>query len=120
MAIQLSSLMKQVAETEIVYFEEKGIAKFRPGAISDNMFETVQAAADEDDENMLNRLLTEVMVEWDVVGEKGEMVPFTDAALKTLPIPFKAAVLEQVIEAARGNSKTSSVSSRAGSRRRGR
>ncbi len=121
MAIRLTSLVNQVAETEIVYFDEKGVVTYRPGAISDDMFETVQAAADDDNENMLNRLLIEVMVSWDVVDdEKGEMVPFTDAALRGLPIPFKAAVLEQVIEAARGNSKPSSVSSRAGSRRRGR
>lgn len=117
MSIKVSALLRQEAETEIKFFDETGVVKFRPGAITDDMFETVQAAAEADDENVLNKLLAEVLISWDVVDEKGEMVPFTGAALKGLPIPFKSAVLEQVIEAARGNSRPSSETSRAGSRR---
>lgn len=120
MSIKVSALLRQEAETEIKFFDEKGVVKFRPGAITDDMFERVQAAAEADDENVLNKLIAEVLISWDVVDEKGEMVPFTDAGLKGIPIPFKSAVLEQVIEAARGNSKPSSETSRAGSRRRGR
>lgn len=141
MSIKASALLRQEAETEIVYFDEKGVVKFRPGAITDDMFETVQAAAEADDENVLNKLLAEVCVSWDVIGDDGKPIPFmvpapqseqdkaisgstdkqdremVNPALKRLPIPFKSAVLEQVIEAARGNSKASSETSRAGSRR---
>lgn len=131
MSIKVSALLRQEAETEIKFFDEKGIVKFRPGAITDDMFERVQAAAEADDENVLNKLIAEVLISWDVVDEKGEMVPFTQEVkgekgeklvvasdgIKGIPIPFKAAVLEQVIEAARGNSRPSSETSRAGSRR---
>lgn len=120
MGIRVTALLKQEAETEIKFFDERGTVKFRPGAITDDMFDRVQAAAESDDENVLNKLLAEVCSSWDVMDEQGTMVPFTDEALSALPIPFKSTVLEQVIEAARGNSNKSEPNSRAGSRRRGR
>lgn len=134
MAIRLTSLVNQVAETEIVYFDEKGVVKYRPGAINEDMFTRAREAAEAGDELVLDRQLIELLVDWDVIDEKGEILPLTETekdedgelhvvpsrALRGLPIPFKASILEQISEAARGNSKTSSVSSRAGSRRRGR
>lgn len=137
MTIKVTALLAQEAETEIVFFDEKGVVKYRPGTITDDMFERVQAAAEDEDENVLNKMLAEICVSWDVVDEAGKPIPFmvqrpkaeikdgepemmVNPVLGSLPIPFKSAVLEQVIEAARGNSKASSAPSRAGSRRRGR
>ena len=133
MAIQVSSLMNQVAETEIVYFDEKMAVKYRPGAINEDMFNRAKAAAEEGDELVLDRQLIELLIEWDLV-DKGKVLPLTEdepdnegvihvvpsKAVRGLPIPFKASLLEQISEAARGNSSSSSVSSRAGSRRKGR
>lgn len=120
MTIKIQSLLKQEAETEIVFFDERGTVTYRPGAITDDMFERVQAAVDDANENVLNRMMAEICVSWDVVDDAGEMVPFTPEALSMVPIPFKAAVLEQIVEAARGNSRASNAPSRVGSRRRGR
>lgn len=139
MPLTLKSLREQQATMEIVYFDEQATLTYRPNLITEEMIgrfaeidkqtKARQKAVDAGEEapemdvsqlDVLNDVLAEVCVSWDVLDDDGEMVPFTPPALRKLPIPFKQAVFQQIIEDYAGNQKTSSARSGAGSARKGR
>lgn len=127
------------ATMEIRYFDETAMLTYRPNAITEEMigrFTEIdkaqrerQKALDAGDEapeldvsqlDVLNDVLAEVCVMWDVLDDDGVMVPFTPEELRKLPIAFKQEVFRQIIEDYAGNQKQSSARSGAGSARKGR
>lgn len=126
MPIKLTDLKNQRRTIEVEFFGETGTATYMPGAITEQMFADVQAAQTAQDENSLNALLARLVVSWDVVDEKGEMIPIRNGKenapapeLSGVPIPFKAAVLQQVMADVVPN-RQSAATSGAGSQPKGR
>ncbi len=132
MPISVARLREMTATAPIEYFGEKGEVTYRLGAISEQMFDDIEAlsiAAEEDDEeaiNQLNMMLAEIVESWDVVDDNGEPLPIVNedgspaSALRMLPIPFKTAVLMQIMEHSQGKGMRNGRRSWRGSRRKAR
>lgn len=108
MPIRLTDLKNQQRTIPVTFFDEKGEVTYNIGAITDQMFDDVRNASETEDENSLNAILARIALDWDVMDEKGEMIPIVvdDAPapeLALVPIPFKSAVLTQIMEDVSGN-----------------
>ena len=96
---------------------------YNPGAITEQMFGEFRTAQAEQDENSLNKLLSRIAVEWDVIGLDEQPIPFLNGKgphpdLSLVPIPFKSAVLSAIMEDVVPN-RGSASSSGAGLSRKG-
>ena len=142
MALSLQGLRDKLAEFEIEYMGDRAALTYRPATITEQMigrFRAVERAqrarqaafdagedvpeAEEEERtqlDVLNEVLCATCFAWDVMGDDGRPVPFTPEALRELPIPFKMAVFQQIMEDYQGNQTRSAVRSGGGSRRTGR
>lgn len=118
MPIQLKDLREKQRTIEIEFFDEKGELTYTLGMLDDSLLTRVQKAQQEGNDNQLNQMLRDALLSWDVIGENGQPLGFSDEELSLLPIPFKAAVLTQVWRDW-GNLMASGGTSDAGSRSKG-
>lgn len=124
MPIRLTDLKKQQRTIPVLFFDEKGEVTYNIGAITDQMFDDVRNASEAEDENSLNAILARIALDWDVLDEKGKPIPIVDDGapapeLASIPIPFKSAVLTQIMEDVQGNPTRRKKTSGAGSFRKG-
>jgi len=104
MGFSLKNLKSGRRTIEVAYFDEVGMVTYNPGQITDDMLRTADEGENAD-ENQLNKMLLQLIVAWELTDD-GEDVPVSDDVVSSLPIPFKAAILTQVMEDA-GNPKAS-------------
>jgi hypothetical protein len=122
MPIHLSDLKAKRRTIPITYLDETGEATYLPGEITEQMFSDMRAAQEAGDENTLNTLLSTLVYSWDVVDEAGKMIPLKNShgpapELSGLPIPFKSAVLTQVMEDILPNRPSANTSGATSSRK---
>jgi hypothetical protein len=130
MTLTLKKLQSMTDTVEVHFHGEKADVVYRVGAISLATFdqiEDVSKAAEQDEAEAVSELdmmMAEIVESWDVEVEPGKPFPLREkdggpaAELAELPIPFKSAVLRQVMEHAQGKGEASDQRSRRGSLRR--
>lgn len=129
MPIQLSHLKSQRKQLTVsVVVDESNeelFLAYNPGVITEDTLNDAQKAADTGDGSALNRLLSIIVKEWDLIDENGEPLALIDRVtggpdkrLNTVPIPFKAMLLREIMEDVRGDPTMPASSSGGGSRRK--
>jgi len=118
MAIRVNELKSMSRTVKVEFFGESCDVTYALGAITTEMQDEIRLATETGDESFLIAQFRHIVTGWDVLGEDGEPLPLTEEALRPLPIPFLASVLEQVVTD-RGNSPKGSNSG-AGSARKAR
>lgn len=121
MAPTLKSMKSQRATVYVVADPsdpdgEKVKVVYRPGEISDEMFEAVAAKADDDTSSELVRMLLPIMERWDLRADEGdeEPIPITREGLRPVPTPFLRRVLSAIIEDTQPDPTTKKSSSTGG------
>lgn len=101
MGMKLSEVKARVRTTIVVWEDEKVDVGYRPAAITPEVLEQVNDAAQSGDLSVMGTMLEPVLDWWDVLDDEGERIPPTASFIRTMPIAFLMAVLEQVQEAMR-------------------
>ena len=101
MAMKLSEVKARVKSTTVTWEDEQVEVGYRPAAITPEVLEGVQEAAQAGDMSVMGAMLEPILDWWDVLDDNGERVPPTAQFIRTCPVSFLMAVLEQVQESMR-------------------
>lgn len=107
MALHLKSLSDDRATVAFDYLGETVHVTYRPHAVTPATYGKLR---DEPVPQFLPKYLATVLVDWDVLGDDGEPIPTTEAALQDVPTRFLSEVFYRVGEDSRqGEANASSA-----------
>lgn len=96
MGIGVSNLQKDVRTFPLVYNGEEAKVTYRPSVVTPARLDALREVPAEEGDRALVMLLSELLVEWEVMDDDGSPFPTSAPALSTLPIQFLAEVVNQI------------------------
>ena len=98
MPISITDLKGNIRTINVSYFQFNSVVKYRPAMMTPVSDSEIQDAIDNGDREASIRRLCEILVDWDLIDEDGEMYPITPDALGGLDSGFLTAILQAVNE----------------------
>ena len=108
MSIRVSNLSRNTRETTVTYDGETAAVTYRPGSVTPNMLDEMQA--NKENAGALVNLIRRCVSQWDVLQDDGKQMPPDSPAVGDLPVAFLNAVLTAVFEDMRPNPTTGGTS----------
>lgn len=97
MPIKISHLKNDEREVTVTYGGEEAVVVYRPSGYTPVTENAMQdAMGDRRPGAGLARLLSGILVSWDVLDEDGDQMDTTYETISKLPVPFISAVVSQV------------------------
>ncbi len=126
MPITLFDLKRKQRTVTVTYFGDSFDVVYNPGEITDEMFDDLTGEAGEARLGQLNEMLAHILISWEVevAPTDSTPIPIHDAEgapspeMRSLPIPFKNAVLEAIMLDVRENPSTKQSAANSGGRSR--
>lgn len=112
MAVALSNMKKRTKLITVEWDGEEVDVSYFPNVVTPELLEKVDAAADQDNLDVLGVMLEPVLDWWDILEEEGGPRLPTDAAtIRTIPMSFLNRLQEKIQEAQRPPEQSSSDAS---------
>ena len=108
MPIRVSNLAKNTRETIVSYEGEAAAVTYKPGAVTPNMLDEMQA--NKENAGALVSLIRRCVSQWDVLQDDGKQLPTDSPAVGDLPVAFLNVVLTAIFEDMRPNPQTGGTS----------
>lgn len=86
--VRLAEKMAETRTITITWGVDDVDVCYHPNAVTPDLLEKVDKAADQDNLDVLGVLLEPVLEWWDILDEKDRRIPTDAATIKTVPMPF--------------------------------
>lgn len=86
--VRLSTKMDETSVVTITWGEDDVDVCYRTNAVTPDLLEKVDKAAEQDDLSVLGVLLEPVLVWWDILDDKDRRIPTDAETIRTIPMSF--------------------------------
>lgn len=106
MGMNLSRVKAETDTVEVAWRAERVTVTYHPSSITPEVLERVQDAAKDENLSVVSAMLEPLLAGWELYADDaaeaaGETLPTDAATIRTIPLPFLMAVMEQTQEAMR-------------------
>ena len=98
MPIQLSQLKANTRTVVVAYYDDTVTVRYQPSVLTPNREAAIKAAASDNDNTAMLEAISEMVLEWDVLGDEGKPLPRTVDVLRELPNAFLTAIFQSIGE----------------------
>lgn len=106
MGMNLSRVKAATDTVEVTWGTQQVLVTYHPAAITPEVLERVQDAAKDENLSVVSAMLEPLLAGWELYADDaaeaaGEQLPTNAETIRTVPLPFLMAVMEQTQEAMR-------------------
>lgn len=105
MSITLASLQENIAELTLKVGDNELTIRYRPGKFTHALRSDLLSG-----ESTYLDTLASLLVDWDVLDDKGKPLPVTADVLATLPLAFVEGVAQEVVKSSLANPQIKATS----------
>lgn len=96
--VRLSTKMAETAVVTVTWGDDDVDVCYHPNAVTPDLLERVDKAAEQDNLDVLGVLLEPVLEWWDILDDRDRRIPTDAATIKSVPMPF-INLVQRAIEA---------------------
>lgn len=101
MGMKLREVKAKIKTVQVTWEDETVEVGFHPAAMTPDLLEKVNESAEAGDLSVLGVLLEPVLAYWDVLDDEDKRLPTDSETIRSIPLSFLMAVMDQTQEAMR-------------------